>query len=314
MEHPKCPVCLDPYTSFKNPLSLLCGHHICEKCILQLLTNNCPECRDQFIIELRAHHYNFGMIEMLKFTEIYNDETIINEQKEINKEFEQERHERKERERRERESLQVHVQDIQYEVLESIIQELHIQERRERERIVQERHLERERIVRERHLEREEQVRQRLHRAEENRRQSFLLEQEQLERERSERERIVRERIEQERIKRERLEREQFEEEQRMKKELKTFKVSIDELRLAQILFEDYKLYYNYAKTNHLWSQHFNHPLSRTRNWILDLVRICNEKYFDECLKKSLKKNPYCFQEYVRRYSSDTTFLRTFKI
>ena len=80
-EHPECKVCFNFFTSYKHPIKLGCNHTFCVKCIDHLQSEICPLCRAPFQSSDDDLQPNFEMIEILKKTEKYNCQTLIQEQK-----------------------------------------------------------------------------------------------------------------------------------------------------------------------------------------------------------------------------------------
>jgi len=75
-----CPVCLNFYTSYKQPIKLDCTHTICSKCLPHLQSKSCPLCRHRFHSLDDDLLPNFEMIAELETTTIYNCPKIIKEQ------------------------------------------------------------------------------------------------------------------------------------------------------------------------------------------------------------------------------------------
>uniref|UniRef100_A0A3B3ZRW9 RING-type domain-containing protein n=1 Tax=Periophthalmus magnuspinnatus TaxID=409849 RepID=A0A3B3ZRW9_9GOBI len=65
-----CPVCLE---LFRDPVILECGHHFCQKCIIQCWEvkaeelSNCPKCRKACARKLRPNSLHYSLCSGLGF-------------------------------------------------------------------------------------------------------------------------------------------------------------------------------------------------------------------------------------------------------
>ncbi|EIW55727.1 uncharacterized protein TRAVEDRAFT_98419, partial [Trametes versicolor FP-101664 SS1] len=60
--HSQCDVCLDNYTTSREPYSIPCGHAFCWGCLQSLKRPNCPLCRNPF------HDYEMRKVHVDKAT------------------------------------------------------------------------------------------------------------------------------------------------------------------------------------------------------------------------------------------------------